>query len=244
MRIGFLLDDSASRSHIGLPSGLSIAFMDQGHECFIYSDRLVSGVKEAALDCLIWVGPSDDHAVQVFRDSKATLKGVCMTGFDPSSADGDQFVSPLHDELIKDFWMLADGQWQLRYISRFTDNYHTHGLGGVNTEMFKPVPDAPIFVDTTAHGGFNSHVLEAFACAKAVVCVDAECNSSFAIHDINCLTVPPGDGVGMQAAVDRLMKDRHLREDLSISALRMAQSLTYDKAADRLRFAILERLKQ
>jgi hypothetical protein len=288
---------------------LGNAMMRLGHEFIMYTDeardlgwlpntlawRHTNDAKTDDLDCLIWSDSPDDPYWQVFHESRAKLKGFCMMGFDPNDViwtfEKEQFLSPRHDELVKDFWILADGQWQLRYVSCFTDNYHTYGIGGVNTEMFRPVPadqkfdviwsgdsrprkggdtvikaidglsagsyskkkikqqdmaaficQAPIFVDGHNRGGFCNPVLEAMACARAVVCTETECNSNFCIPEINCLQVPVGDHVGMRQAIDRLMNDKHLREDLSIAALKMAQSMTYDKVADRLRFAILERL--
>lgn len=284
---------------------LGNAMMRLGHEFIMYTDegkdlgwlpntltwRHTNDARMDELDCLIWSDSPDDPYWQVFHESRAKLKGFCMMGFDPNKADRDVFLSPRHDELVENFWILADGQWQLRYISRFTDNYHTHGIGGVNTQMFRPVPaeekynviwsgdprprkggdtvikaveglnvgsyskkrvkqedmaaficQAPIFVDGHNRGGWANPVLEAMACGRAIVCTETECNSNFCIPEINCLQVAVGDHVGMRSQIDRLMKDKGLRADLSSSALAMARSLTYDKAADRLRFAILERL--
>lgn len=94
-------------------------------------------VRVADLDTLIWTDTPDDIYYNAFKASPAKLKAFCVMGFNPDQA-GEKFFSDRHHEIVTNYWVLCDGPWQLKYLSKYTSDLGP-AIGGINTKMFRPV---------------------------------------------------------------------------------------------------------
>lgn len=139
------------------------ALMRRGHSFTMYTDegrdlgwlpntlswKLTEDCIKDGLDCLFWSDTPDDRYYNAFQASDANVKSFCMMGMDPDLAEQSLGTGRL-GSIIKENWIIADGAWQLPYISRYTDDYGP-AVGGVNTKQFRPV-DVPIEVDAVWSG--------------------------------------------------------------------------------------------
>lgn len=80
-----------------------------------------------------------------------------------------------------------------------------------------------IFVFPSLSEGFGLPPLEAMACGCAVVTTECGGVADFARHEVNCLTVPPGDPGALARAIWRLFGDPSLRARLAEQGVKTAQ---------------------
>jgi len=139
------------------------AFMRRGHSFTMYTDeardlgwlpntlswKVTEDAAKDDLDCLFWSDTPDDRYYNAFQASKAKVKSFCMMGMDPALAK-ESIGSGRLGSIIRENWIIADGAWQLPYISMFTDNFGP-SMGGVNLKQFRPV-DVPQAVDVVWSG--------------------------------------------------------------------------------------------
>ncbi|HEX8052479.1 MAG TPA: glycosyltransferase [Thermoleophilaceae bacterium] len=88
-------------------------------------------------------------------------------------------------------------------------------------------------VQTSRHEGFCLPLLEAMAAGAPVVCTDAHGNRDFCRDGDNCLMVHD-DPASVRAALERLMRDRQLRERLSAEGRRTAERYAWPGLIDQV----------
>lgn len=149
MKIGFLIRTGGIFGSVREVVETGNILVSLGHEVTIFTDHgkdlgwLKNVVKWESnenipkLDCLIFSDDPDEKYYEIFKGAKAKVKAYCMLGFNPDLVT-DIFISPIHHELITNYWAIADSDWQLEYIKKFTKNYGP-SIGGINLEQFRPV---------------------------------------------------------------------------------------------------------
>jgi GT2 family glycosyltransferase/glycosyltransferase involved in cell wall biosynthesis len=93
--------------------------------------------------------------------------------------------------------------------------------------------EATVFVQTSIHEGFALPPLEAMATGAAVVCTDAHGNRDFCVDGVNCL-MPEADPGGVAGALQRLLGDRELREELGRAGIETAREYAWELRIDAL----------
>ncbi|MGA2320213.1 MAG: glycosyltransferase [Solirubrobacteraceae bacterium] len=116
---------------------------------------------------------------------------------------------------------LAEGEG-MRYVESPSDEQ-------VN-ELFC---QATVFVQTSTHEGFALPPLEAMATGAAVICTDAHGNRDFCLDGVNCL-MPEASPGAVSAALERLLADPALREQLGRAGLQTAQDYAWERRIDAL----------
>jgi GT2 family glycosyltransferase/glycosyltransferase involved in cell wall biosynthesis len=92
---------------------------------------------------------------------------------------------------------------------------------------------ATALVQTSRHEGFCLPLLEAMAAGAPVVCTDAHGNRDFCRDGDNCL-MAQDDPASVRAALERLMRDRELRERLSAEGRRTAERYAWPGLIDQV----------
>jgi GT2 family glycosyltransferase/glycosyltransferase involved in cell wall biosynthesis len=90
---------------------------------------------------------------------------------------------------------------------------------------------ATVFVQTSIHEGFCLPPLEAMATGGAVVCTDAHGNRDFCRDGENCL-MPEPTPAAVAAAIERLLGDAALREELGAAGMATAADYAWEKRID------------
>lgn len=149
MKIGFLIRTGGIFGSVREVVETGNVLASLGHDVTIFTDhgKDLGWLKNIVnwkpntdihdLDCLIFSDDPDEKYLEIFERANAKVKAYCMLGFDPAKVT-DIFLTPVHDYLIKNYWALADGDWQFDYIKRFTKKYGP-SIGGINQEQFRPV---------------------------------------------------------------------------------------------------------
>jgi GT2 family glycosyltransferase/glycosyltransferase involved in cell wall biosynthesis len=88
-------------------------------------------------------------------------------------------------------------------------------------------------IQTSRHEGFCLPLLEAMAAGAPVVCTDAHGNRDFCRDGDNCL-MAQDDPASVRAALERLMRDRELRERLSAEGRRTAERYAWPGLIDQV----------
>jgi GT2 family glycosyltransferase/glycosyltransferase involved in cell wall biosynthesis len=109
-----------------------------------------------------------------------------------------------------------------RYVQAPTD-------AGVNDLL----NEATAFVQTSVHEGFCLPPLEAMAAGAPVVCTDAHGNRDFCRDGENCLLVEP-EPTAVAAAIDRVRRERDLRERLVAGGLETVGGYAWELRIDQL----------
>ena len=99
---------------------------------------------------------------------------------------------------------------------------------------------ADVFVLPSLYEGFGLPVLEAMACGAPVVCSTAPALKEVAGEA--ALLVDPGDVGGWARAIERVITDRQLRQELSHKGLERAQGFSWARAASQTLAAYAELL--
>ena len=149
MTIGFLIRTGGIFGSVREVIETGNVLVSLGHDVTIYTDhgkdlkwltnvcKWESNEDIPPLDCLIFIDGPDEKYYSIFKTAKAKVKAFCMLGFDVEQVT-DKFISDVHHELITNYWILADSDWQFEYIKQFTSNYGP-SIGGINTTQFRPV---------------------------------------------------------------------------------------------------------
>ena len=103
-----------------------------------------------------------------------------------------------------------------------------------NEEVNKLYNQATIFVQTSRHEGFSLPILEAMAAGCPVICTDAHGNRDFCMDEKNCLMVDHDRAEDLSKAIDRLMKNKKLREKLSGAGLQTAKEYRWEVVMNKV----------
>jgi glycosyltransferase involved in cell wall biosynthesis len=78
-------------------------------------------------------------------------------------------------------------------------------------------------------------LFEAMASGRPIVASDLPSIREVLTHEDNALLVPPGDAKALASAIDRLVRDRALRDRLAARAFEDARNYSWEARADRIR---------
>lgn len=144
---------------------VSNVLVERGHEVTIYSPSgevctwlpcrtqygALEDVAPAGLDVVIGIVDWQPDLYAAVRGSGAPVQAVCLMGFTPSEELagvllGDLEVSDCSLRVLQmavqdhNVHILADGEWQLRWVHEVTGRPVGVPFGGINTAMFTPRP--------------------------------------------------------------------------------------------------------
>jgi len=113
---------------------------------------------------------------------------------------------------------------------------HVRFLGHVpSSDLPRWYATGDIFVSpATGNESFGIVLVEAMAAGRAVVASDIPGYRSVVTPELNGLVAPPGDAVGLAAAIVRLAQDPALRRRLSVAGRERAGDFAWPRVADRL----------
>lgn len=93
--------------------------------------------------------------------------------------------------------------------------------------------EATVFLSTSKHEGFNLTVLEAMACGAVVVTTNADGNMEYCVNKTNCLVVD-SNGEAIAKAIEKVVKDKELRDFLQVEAIETAKRYNYGRLGEEL----------
>jgi len=116
------------------PEGLNLGWLPYSGKF-----RKMEHLKTDALDCLIFANVPEEPFYSLFENANAKVKAFCQMGFPEKMMHSEptEFLTHKHHQMIEKYWGLADGWWQIEYMSNFSDNVGP-SIGGVNMSMFHP----------------------------------------------------------------------------------------------------------
>ena len=102
-----------------------------------------------------------------------------------------------------------------------------------NTEVNKLLNQATIFVQTSIHEGFSLPILEAMAAGCPVITTDSHGNRDFCFDGVNCIIVEQDNDEQLALSIQKLLKDKPLRDELSRQGLITANKFQWAGILDR-----------
>lgn len=133
-----------------------------------------------------------------------------------------------------DYHMFILGKGELE--DEIKEQIRTEGLEdrvtllGFQSNPYKYIANADVFVLSSDWEGFGHVIVEAMACGAAVVSTDCPYGPGEIISDhINGLLIPVGDSDGMAGAIRELLSDEALRQTLRTNAYERALDFSRDK---------------
>lgn len=154
MKIGFLISGIGIFGSVREVVENCNSMTRMGHECFLFNpegERVTwlecnakvlfeSKLNDYDLDLLILCAQINTHYYNLFENAKAKKKVYCFMGFNPEMDIffGNKYLKHIADN----YYLTADGRWQLEYLKQHTDSDRIIDatLGGVNMNMFRPLP--------------------------------------------------------------------------------------------------------
>jgi len=127
-----------------------------------------------------------------------------------------------------DFWLYSDEPSLAKRDSKI--KYFNKPSNEEVNELFNK---ATIFLQTSRHEGFCLPALEALATGCPLITTDSHGNRDFCFDGKNCLMVEQDDAEGLKNAIERLLKDKKLREKLSKEGLKTVKNFQWDKITDK-----------
>lgn len=109
-----------------------------------------------------------------------------------------------------------------------------------DTQLASLYAKCDVFVSASWFEGFGLPPLEAMACGAPVVLTDSHGIREYAVHEENCLIVPPKDPSALASAILRLLRDPELHSRLSLAGQRTAARFTLEEPAARLEKALFD----
>jgi GT2 family glycosyltransferase len=102
-----------------------------------------------------------------------------------------------------------------------------------NEEVNELYNKATFFVQTSRHEGFCLPILEAMAAGCPVICTDAHGNRDFSFDGKNCLMVEQDNPESLKTAIEKMMKDKKLRDKLAKEALKTAKKFRWEAIVEK-----------
>jgi GalNAc-alpha-(1->4)-GalNAc-alpha-(1->3)-diNAcBac-PP-undecaprenol alpha-1,4-N-acetyl-D-galactosaminyltransferase len=158
-----------------------------------------------------------------------------------------------HKILIQAFSSLAQKDWMLHIIGdgverqRLEKEVSTIGLSeriifhGYKKDFAQLLGESEIFVLPSFYEGFPNALIEAMSVPLACISSDCVAGPSEIIENgENGLLVEPGNINDLASALDRLIEDPALRKKIALNALKVRETLCFEKIAQQYLDFILE----
>jgi glycosyltransferase involved in cell wall biosynthesis len=110
-------------------------------------------------------------------------------------------------------------------------DYRDEGVVSNQNHLAILYSEADVFLDASDYQGFGRLALEAMSCGTACVLTNEGGVTEYARSDENCLTVPPRKPQLFAQAILRLLKDKALREHLSLNGLETVKQYSIQQEA-------------
>jgi glycosyltransferase involved in cell wall biosynthesis len=151
MKIGFIISGIGVYGSVREVVENSNQFINLGHEVIIFNPegnkiwwldckaecKLLNEISNYEFDLLILVATPNFEYYEILKNAKAAKKVFCFMGFDTKF---NPFDNKNLKQIAYEFIITADGQWQLDWLTENTKCRVINApLGGINTEMFKPL---------------------------------------------------------------------------------------------------------
>lgn len=152
LRIGWMIRHAGVFGSVREAVELGNALVQRGHSFTLFTEdgkpctwlpnnisfAPISTLGDTMLDALFWSDmPNVDAHYQAFKVCCATTKAFCVMGFNPDTDALETFGTARHHEIISKHWTIADGAWQLSFLSRYAPVVGP-AIGGVNLQQFRP----------------------------------------------------------------------------------------------------------
>jgi glycosyltransferase involved in cell wall biosynthesis len=122
-------------------------------------------------------------------------------------------------------------------VARRSECRHVNFIGRVpRSEMTSEYGSAQVFVLPSLAEGSSEATYEALACGLPVITTKA--SGSVVRHGIEGLVVPERDPVALAEAIERIVSDRGLRDQMAANARVRARDYTWDRYGERLLSAL------
>ncbi len=109
-----------------------------------------------------------------------------------------------------------------------------HFLGSLSQDKLAQVySDCDIFLFPSESETYGNVVVEAMSCGLPIICADGGGPKSFVKHDVNGLKVSPFDTKAYVAAIDKIVENDSLRDQLIENGLSHAQSNNWEVLVKR-----------
>jgi len=112
--------------------------------------------------------------------------------------------------------------------------WRRHYSGLSDREMARLYNQIGCLVSTSLHEGFGLPHIEAMACGTPVITTDADGNTEFCEHGLNCLMYDWTDMLGMANGIHEVFQNEGLRESLIANGITTALQYTWNPVIDRL----------
>ncbi len=106
-------------------------------------------------------------------------------------------------------------------------------FGGFVDNLGDYLAAADALAHPSIHEGLGSVILDGFAAGLPIVASDIPGIRDLVRHESNGLLIPPADASSLASALDRLVRDRGLRQRLRAASTRSAADYTPERMADR-----------
>lgn len=139
-------------------------------------------------------------------------------------------VAPLHPDWTLRIWGDGEIRRQMELQVESLGLTERIQLPGISKNVGEWIDDTDAFVFSSRYEGFGNALAEAAGAGLAVVSFDCPYGPSDIIeHGRNGLLVPPENVAALSAALDRLMGDKNLRDQLGAAAREDIQRFAPDK---------------
>jgi len=147
-----------------------------------------------------------------------------------------QAMARLQDKVPVRLVILGKGEQEaaLKQLARDLDIQDKVAFIGFQSNPYKFIARADVFVLSSLWEGLPTVLIEAMACGTPVVSTDCPFGPSEIItHEINGLLVPPADAEALAAAILRVLEDKELAQRLIRNGRVRAQDFRVEKIMEQ-----------
>ncbi len=142
-------------------------------------------------------------------------------------------------EELRENWHLdifGQGEWQTM-LEQMIDDLEIRGSASIRKPtktIFNEYAKSSFMVMSSHYEGLPMVLIEGMSCGLPGVCFDFKCGPKDIVsHGENGLIVPEGNIVALAAAMEKVMRDRELREKMSVKAKEVIESYSEETVMDK-----------
>ena len=136
-------------------------------------------------------------------------------------------IAKTHPDIKFNFTIVCGNKIDEEALSWVGANYElTLKLGLSHREMRQAYYDSDIYINSSWYEGFGMPPLEAMACGTPVIQADNQGLTGIVVDRKNCLLIPPNNPQKMAGAIETLIEDDVLRNDLIKNGIETVRRFT------------------